>query len=183
MPNGTFNVANAWLKPNESDQIEITGTVSGTTTAEMYVNGGNKQTLSVVGSNYSVSYPSSVFGDGGNYSFKLRVIKDNDQNMVMRNYNVDTQEPVIAITGIVGDGVTGKVNGDNVSGKVTIKGTYTDNFADNLANEGARTLKLVLMAVQQSVSPTKITRICRHFFGLGNMTGTLKMIVRLQEMG
>lgn len=159
--------ADYWYKPS-GDNVVITGTY-GSGVERVFIRLGNDEEipLTLNSGNFSHSFPKSKFGDGGNYRFRLRAVKDGDQNIVTRNFNIDTKAPVVTITDIVSDLSTGVADGNftsgyRVSGKVTVRGTYIDNFADSLSSTEAADIKLTISSTSpaetKTVSPARISR-------------------------
>ncbi|HOJ63539.1 MAG TPA: Ig-like domain-containing protein [Spirochaetota bacterium] len=118
--------------PN-NNLIDITGTVeSGTDKLWIKIDDRAEEEITGFTTTFSKSYTNAETPDGP-HTFRIRSSKTGNQNIVTRTFIIDRTPPVITIsdtvTPITNQGV---VNGNNLSGKVRIYGTYQDNFSDNM---------------------------------------------------
>lgn len=118
----------------DNNLIDITGTLeSGTDKLWIRIDDRPEEEITGFTTSFSKSYDFGIATDGS-HTFRIRSSKSGRQNIVTRTFIIDRTAPVITIsdtvTPLTGQGV---VNGNNLSGKVRIYGTYQDNFSDNIS--------------------------------------------------
>jgi hypothetical protein len=121
-----------------NDTIEISGTVD-SSTDRLWIKVDSKAEVEIPGpfgsGTFSKSYTKTEL-PSGNHTFRMRAMKNGNQNILTKTITVDHSVPVVSISNIIVEkSGEGHVSTDysNISGKVIYSGTYTDNLKDTFS--------------------------------------------------
>ncbi|MBR3732667.1 MAG: hypothetical protein IKN25_08450 [Spirochaetales bacterium] len=155
LPSAAFDKPAGYAYSGAND-VTVTGTYTGAVgKAWLRVGAGEWNAVTLNDGSWTVTLDKGIFASSGEYTMTLRVMSADRsaQNIISRKYLVDIEAPTIVITGIeTYSADSGYVSGDNISGKVIIRGTYTDDLADRIADISDAKIKLTIGSVTKDVA-------------------------------